>query len=82
MILAIGKLDKEKIMNWYKIAFEVDDGASYTNDCALVEAINEENAITKLRNFINYLGYDICISKVYSIMEFQGTVFTGRHGWR
>ena len=69
-------------MNWYKIVFEVDDGESYTKDSAIVEAINEESAITKLRNFIKSIGYDTCVSKIYSVMEFQGTVFTGRHGWK
>lgn len=69
-------------MNWYKIAFEVDDGASYTKDSALVEAVDEEDAVAKLRNLINSLGYDTCVSKVYSVTKFQGTVFTGRHGWR
>jgi len=66
----------------YKINFEVDDGASYTKDTAIVEALDEEDAVDKLRNLINSLGYDTCISKVYNITVFNGTVFTGRHGWR
>ena len=69
-------------MLWYKINFEVDDGASYTKDSAIVEALDEEDAVDKLRNLINSLGYDTCISKIFSIAIFHGTVFTGRHGWR
>ena len=69
-------------MKWYKIDFEVDDGASYTKDSAIVEAIDKDDAIAKLRNLVNSLGYDTCVSKIYYITVFQGTVFTGRHGWR
>lgn len=68
--------------NLFKIDFEVDDGASYTKDSAIVEAIDEKEAVDKLRNLINSLGYDTCVSKIFNISLFQGTVFTGRHGWR
>ena len=69
-------------MLWYRINFEVDDGASYVKDSALVEGINEEDAVDKLKSFINSLGYDTCISKIFNITVFHGTVFTGKHGWR
>ena len=69
-------------MLWYRINFEVDNGASYVKDSALVEGFNEEDAVDKLRNLINSLGYDTRVSEVYNVMKFQGTVFTGRHGWR
>ena len=69
-------------MLWYKINFEVDDGASYVKDFALVEGLDKEDAVDKLRNLINSLGCDTCISKIFNITVFHGTVFTGKHGWR
>lgn len=69
-------------MKWYKIDFEVDDGASYVKDSALVEGLDEEDAVDKLKNLINSLGYDTCISKIFNVVVFHGIVFTGRHGWR
>lgn len=64
----------------YKIAFEVDDGYSYTRDVALVVADNPDEAKEKLRYLINSIDNETCISEVFNMDVFDGSVFTGRHG--
>ena len=64
----------------YKIEFEVDDGATYTKDVALVNAHCIEDAEEKLRHFIGAIDSETCIYKIYSTKPFKGEIFTGRHG--
>ena len=64
----------------YSIAFEVDNGASYENDVALVEANDVWEAEVKLRNYINQIDSETCISHIYNVRAFEGDVFTGKHG--
>ena len=66
----------------YKIEFEVDDGAAYTKDVALVNAHCIEDAEEKLRAFINAIDSETCIYKIYNTAPFKGEIFTGRHGWK
>lgn len=64
----------------YSIAFEVDNGVSYENDIALVEANDVCEAEAKLRKHINKIDSETCISHIYNIRAFEGDVFTGKHG--
>lgn len=64
----------------YSIAFEVDNGTSYENDTALVVAYDIREAEAKLRNYINKIDSETCISHIYNIRTFEGDVFTGKHG--
>lgn len=66
----------------YKIEFEVDNGASYDKDVAVVMAHNAEEAIEKLRSMINSIDSETCVSKIFKTEIFGGEVFTGNHGWR
>lgn len=67
-------------MRWYEISFEVDDGASYTKDSALVRAGSKDEAQEFLRSHISSLGHEVCISEIFSVNVFSGCVFTGKHG--
>lgn len=69
-------------MFMFKIEFEVDDGACYRKDHALVMAHNTEEAIEKLRSLINSINSDTCVSKIFKTSIFIGDVFTGNHGWK
>ena len=64
----------------YKIKFEVENGISYTNDVALVNAANPDEANQKLRWYISSLDSETCVSKIYQTHSFSGEVFTGQHG--
>lgn len=66
----------------YKIEFEVDNGASYDKDVAVVMAHNAEEAIEKLKSMINSIDSETCVSEIYKIVLFNGEVFTGCHGWK
>lgn len=65
---------------FYKIDFEVDNGASYERDVAVVGAWSFDEAKDKLNKFINKIDSETCISRIFSISIFDGDVFTGRHG--
>lgn len=64
----------------YIISFEVDNGTSFTDDVACILADGYNDAIRKLRLFINSLDSETCVSKIYSVDLFSGDVFTGKHG--
>ena len=64
----------------YSIAFEVDNGTSYENDTAVVSANDVWEAEVKLRNYINNLDSETCISRIYNIRQFEGDVWTGKYG--
>ena len=66
----------------YRIEFEVDNGASYDKDVAIVMAHDVEEANEKLRSLINSIDSETCVSKIYKTVIFDGDVFTGNHGWR
>ena len=66
----------------YRIEFEVDDGASYNKDVALVMAHDTEEAVEKLKSLINSINSETCVSEIYKAVIFDGDVFTGKHGWR
>ena len=66
----------------YRIEFEVDNGASYVKDVAIVMAHNAEEANEKLRSLINSIDSETCVSEIYKTVIFGGDVFTGKHGWR
>lgn len=66
----------------YKVDFEVDNGASYTKDSAIVLANSEEEAIEMLRDMINRIDSETCVSEIFKVHVFTGNVFTGRHGWK
>ena len=65
-----------------KIDFEVDNGASCTKDTAIVTAINFDDAKDKLNNYINAIDSETCISQIFNISTFTGTIFTGKHGFK
>lgn len=65
---------------FFKIDFEVDNGASYEKDIAIVEARSFDEAKDKLNKFINKIDSETCVSRTFSITVFDGDVFTGRHG--
>lgn len=69
-------------MNAYRIDFEVDNGASYDKDVALVFATSPEEAEEKLRRLINSIDSETCVSEIFKTIVFPGVVFTGQHGWR
>ena len=69
-------------MTTYLIVFEVDNGASYRKDVALVFASTPGEAEEKLRNLINSIDSETCVSKIFKTIVFPGVVFTGQHGWR
>lgn len=69
-------------MSLYRIEFEVDNGASYNKDVAIVMAHDAEEANEKLRSLINSIDSETCVSKIYKTVVFGGDVFTGKHGWR
>jgi hypothetical protein len=64
----------------YSIAFEVDNCTSYDNDMALVSANDVWEAEVKLKNYINNLNSETCVSRIYNVRQFDGDVWTGRHG--
>jgi hypothetical protein len=66
----------------FKIDFEVDDGASYTKDSAIVIADSAAVADEKLRRMIGSIDSETCVSRIFSTSVFSGTIFTGRNGWR
>lgn len=65
----------------YRIEFEVDNGASYETDVALVNASGFDEAKEKLTKHINSIGSETCVSRIFNIGPFEGKVFTGRHGY-
>jgi len=65
----------------YKIDFEVDDGAYYRKDSAIVMVHNKEEAEAKLRKLINSINSETCISEIFKTTIFAGDVFTGNHGY-
>ena len=69
-------------MQWYKIQFEVDNGASYNRDVALVMANSAEEANEKLRRMISSIDHETCVSEIFKTTVFHGEVFTGNHGRR
>lgn len=66
----------------YRIEFEVDDGAYYRKDNAIVMAHNAEEAVEKLKSLINSIDSETCVSEIVKTVIFGGEVFTGNHGWR
>lgn len=64
----------------YKIKFKVDNGASYIDDVALVEANNSKEANRKLEQLINSIDYETRIYRIYRTDIFNGDVFTGKFG--
>lgn len=68
-------------MTFYRIEFEVDNGAAYTKDVALVIASTPEEANEKLRRLIGSIDSETCVSRIFKTVIFGGEVFTGRHGW-
>ena len=66
----------------YTVVFEIDNGTSYEDDTALVEANDAWEAEVKLRNYINSIDSETCISTIYNVKAFEGDVFTGRHGYK
>lgn len=64
----------------YKIQFEVDNGFYYDKDVALVMAHDKEEAIEKLRQMINAINSETCVSMIFDVSVFDGDVFTGNHG--
>lgn len=69
-------------MQLYKIELEVDNGIFHDHDFAIVVANNEEEANKKLRQYINSINSETCVSKIYKTEIFNGEVFTGNHGWK
>lgn len=67
-------------MRWYLISFEVDNGASYSKDTALVRAGSKEEAQEFLMGHISSLDHETCVSEIFSVSVFSGCVFTGNHG--
>ena len=65
----------------YIINFEVDNGASYDKDTAIVMAHNKEEAEEKLKKLINSIDSETCVSKIFKTTIFSGDVFTGNHGY-
>ena len=65
---------------WYKIKFEVDDGATHATDTAIVEAPDVEKAKDKLYQFISHIDSETYVKKIYSAEPFLGSLFTGRYG--
>ena len=65
----------------YKIDFEVDNGASYNKDSALVMAYTKEEAEEKLKKLINSIDSETCVSEIFKTSLFAGDVFTGQHGY-
>lgn len=66
----------------FKIDFEVDNGASYTKDSAIVVADSAAVANEKLRRMIGSIDSETCVSRIFNTSVFNGAIFTGRHGWR
>lgn len=66
----------------YRIEFEVDNGVSYDKDVAIVLAHNADEANEKLRQLINSIDSETCVSKIFKTTIFSGEVFTGSHGWK
>jgi hypothetical protein len=66
----------------YKIEFEVDNGASYTKDTALVIASNSDEAKQKLKEHISSLDSETSISRIFQTQKFCNEVFTGQHGMK
>jgi|GEM_PF-6680241 len=65
----------------YRIEFDVDNGATYTKDNALVIASNPDEAEEKLRKFINYMDSETSVSEIFNISPYRGDIFTGLHGF-
>ena len=66
----------------YLIEFEVDNGAYYDKDVALVWASTPEEANEKLKRMVGSIDSETCVSRIFKTVVFYGSVFTGRHGWK
>ena len=66
---------------FFKIDFEVDNGTSYEKDSAVVGARNFDEAKENLHKYINSIDSETCVSQIFNITVFTGSVFTGRHGY-
>ena len=64
----------------YLVAFEVDNGTSYENDVALIRANDVLEAEVKIKNYINSIDSETYLSRIYDIRQFEGDIWTGRHG--
>lgn len=64
----------------YKIEFEVDNGASYTKDTAIVVASTSDEAKRKLKEHISSLDSETCVSRIFQTQKFCNEVFTMQHG--
>lgn len=67
-------------MELYMINFQVDDGCKFTDDIAIVKAHNKEEALIKLRGFINSIDSETCVSKIYNVEPFTGDIMSGKYG--
>ena len=63
------------------IEYEVDTGYEHIKDKALINAEDEENAKEILGNFINRIGNEYMISKIFEIDECKNVLFTQKHGF-
>ena len=65
----------------YKIDFKVDDGNSCIKDIAIVEAPDPESAKNKLKQFVENIDSETCITEIFQTKPFVYKIFTARHGY-
>ena len=77
-----GHVAMEVLENCYLVNFEVDNGACHTISNAVVFAINPDDAINKVKEFISSKDNDTDVEQVFFCHEFTGSVFTDKFGWQ
>lgn len=65
-------------MKLYEIYYQVNTGSELCKDYAIVKAVTNKEALSKLHSYILTTGYENSIWSVYSVKEFTGDVFSGR----
>ena len=64
------------VLKYYKIHYEVDNGASYCKDAAIVVAEDEYGAVGKLKRYISSLSSEHVVSEIFSVEEFTDDIFS------
>lgn len=69
-------------MKCFMVEYEIDNGARFYRDTAIVYAVNESEARIKLKSFVGHQGYEIYCSHIISVKEISFDIFTGEFGYR
>ena len=69
-------------MKCFMIEYEIDNGARFYRDTAIVYAVDEPEAKIKLQYFVGYQDSETYCSEIFSVKEIRFDIFTGEFGYR